>query len=343
METVLYIAHAQQDGTLPKIAKEVLTVAVDINKNLNGSKLVVGLLGSNLEKIAQDISGCSAEKYIGVEGENFTVSRYSSDSLALEEIIKAAKATIIIAPGTSRFNRVLPGLAFRLSGRIDTHICGFEITESVLTVQRWYYRQRMIATLSRKERPWFLVVDSQVAKPYCESPKSAALEKLTVNLPSGSIRTKIVGEEAASSGGATIKPDANLLFVTGAGWSKKQKDGKTHVKEAENIILNFLDLSKASLGSSKSLVDQKGEGDEVISFLSHINQVGQTGSSPRHPKGLATCCHGEEPHAVGWRFINERRAINLDPNCGWVQGKADVVYVADAFEVMSKINKLLLG
>ena len=62
---------------------------------------------------------------------------------------------------------------------------------------------------------------------------------------------------------------------------------------------------------------------------------------PRHQKGLATCCHGEEPHAVGWRFVNERRAVNLDPNCGWARGKADVLYVADAFAVMEKVNKLL--
>ena len=47
--------------------------------------------------------------------------------------------------------------------------------------------------------------------------------------------------------------------------------------------------------------------------MTHLNQVGQTGSTPRHPKGLSTCCHGEEPHVVGWRFINERRAVNLDP------------------------------
>jgi electron transfer flavoprotein alpha subunit len=88
-------------------------------------------------------------------------------------------------------------------------------------------------------------------------------------------------------------------------------------------------------------VDQKGEGQAVISFLTHLNQVGQTGSTPRHPKGLATCCHGEEPHVVGWRFIPQRRAINLDAHCGWAKGKADVVYVADAFEVMAKVNAML--
>ena len=139
----------------------------------------------------------------------------------------------------------------------------------------------------------------------------------------------------------TIRPDAQLLFVTGAGWTKKQADGQTHVPEAEKLIRDFLQLARASLGSSKSLVDQSGEGQAVLPFLSHLNQIGQTGATPRHPKGLSTCCHGEEPHTVGWRFIAERRAINLDPNCGWARGKADVLYVADAFAVMGKVNELL--
>ena len=140
----------------------------------------------------------------------------------------------------------------------------------------------------------------------------------------------------------TIRPDAKLLFVAGAGWTKKQPDGQIHVAEAGEMILAFLRLSGASLGSSKSLVDQKAERDQpVLPFLTHLNQIGQTGSTPRHAKGLSTCCHGEEPHAVGWRFIGERRAISLDANCGWTRGKADVVYVADAFEVMARVNALL--
>ena len=34
-------------------------------------------------------------------------------------------------------------------------------------------------------------------------------------------------------------------------------------------------------------------------------------------------------------------AINLDAACGWARGKADVLYVADAFEVMRELAKLL--
>ena len=172
---------------------------------------------------------------------------------------------------------------------------------------------------------------------------SSDLEVKTLDVTIGNERrrTMVLGVQTPDSNTQTIRPDAKLLFVAGAGWTKKQADGQPHVKDAEKLILGCLKHARASLGSSKSLVDLGGEGQAVLSFLSHLNQIGQTGSTPRHPKGLSTCCHGEEPHTVGWRFINERRAISLDPNCGWARGKADVLYVADAFKVMAKVNELL--
>ena len=136
---------------------------------------------------------------------------------------------------------------------------------------------------------------------------------------------------------------ACCLLQAPGGRRNNQTARHCHAGEAGEIILDFLHNTGASLGSSKSLVDQGGEGQPVLPFLTHMNQIGQTGSTPRHAKGLATCCHGEEPHVVGWRFIGERRAISLDPNCGWTRGKADVVYIADAFKVMERVNALLLA
>ena len=274
-------------------------------------------------------------------GAEFADSRYATDAAAMEALVRKAEPTVVIAPTTSRISRTLPGVVQRVEGRIETHISGIEAADGSFQVQRWYYRQRMVATLRRAQRPWFLVVDSGVFPPWNGEHGSAAVETLPVQVGDNLTRTKVVGTQAPSTSTQTIRPDAQLLFVAGAGWTKKQADGQLHLKEAEELILGFLQKNSASLGSSKSLVDQSSEGEAVLNFMSHLNQVGQTGSTPRHPKGLATCCHGEEPHAVGWRFINERRAINTDANCGWAQGKADVLYVADAFQVMKRVNELL--
>jgi electron transfer flavoprotein alpha subunit len=233
---------------------------------------------------------------------------------------------------------VLPGVAYRLGGRVDTHATRFAIENSVPAVTRWFYRQRMEGVLTRSQRPWIVLLESGCAAAYSGAPSQAPIEPVAA---AATTRTSIQGIRSPQTGQETIRPDAKLLFVAGAGWTKKQSDGAVHADEAEQLILGFLNASTASLGGSKSLVDLSGEGQAVLGFMTHLNQIGQTGSTPRHPKGLSTCCHGEEPHAVGWRFVNERRAINLDANCGWARGKADVVYVADAFEVMRKVNELL--
>jgi electron transfer flavoprotein alpha subunit len=201
----------------------------------------------------------------------------------------------------------------------------------------------MEGVLTRTQRPWFILLDPGSQPAWTGEPGTAFVEPVSPDLAEPAQRTEVCGVREPATDVQTIRPDASLLFVTGAGWTKKQADGQSHVPEAEKLIRDFLKLTRASLGSSKSLVDLGGEGQAVLSFLTHLNQIGQTGATPRHAKGLSTCCHGEEPHTVGWRFINERRAISLDGNCGWARGKADVLYVADAFQVMTKLNERLAG
>jgi electron transfer flavoprotein alpha subunit len=341
METILVLVHSETDGSLAKSAREALRAAHTLNQAIAGSAFVIGLVGETVQAAADSIAACPATKYFGVTGADFAQSRYASDAAAAEAICKAAQATLVVAPATSRWARSLPGVAQRLGGRADTHVTGVSDAGGKPAVSRWYYRQRMEATLTRAQRPWFILIDPGSQTPCDCGAGTAKVEAVAVTLPDNFKRTTVIGLREPKADAQTIRPDAQLLFVTGAGWTKKQADGQTHVPEAEKLIRDFLQLSRASLGSSKSLVDLGGEGQAVLSFLSHMNQIGQTGSTPRHPKGLSTCCHGEEPHTVGWRFIGERRAISLDPNCGWARGKADVLYVADAFKVMGKVNELL--
>ncbi len=326
METILFLAHTEADGTLAKSALEALAAA----KELPG-KLLAGLSGAAAQPIL--------EETLAVCGAEFAQARYSTDAAAAEALCKASGATIVIAPQTSRWARVLPGVAQRLGGRTDTHVTGINVQDGKITINRWYYRQRMEAELGRTQRPWIILLETGCRAPFEGAFATQPVKALSVD--AGVLRTQVSGIQAPATDEQTIRPEAELLFVTGAGWTKNQRDGKPHLEDAERLILGFLHATQSSLGSSKSLVDLSGEGQQVLRFLTHLNQVGQTGSTPRHAKGLSTCCHGEEPHVVGWRFVRERRAVNLDPNCGWARGKADVLYVADAFEVMEKLNALL--
>jgi electron transfer flavoprotein alpha subunit len=333
MEKILFLAHTEADGTLGKAALEALNAALSM-----GGTVSVGLSGASTQAGADQIASSGAVRFLAVTGEAFAAPRYATDAAAAEALCRAAECDIVIAAGTSRFARALPGVAYRLGGRVDTHATSLAESGGVPAVTRWFYRQRMEAVLTRAQRPWIVLLDTGCVPAWSGAAGTAQVEAVTA---AAATRTTVTGYQAPQSDEQTIRPDAKILLVAGAGWTKKQGDGAVHTKEAEELILGFLRKAQASLGSSKSLVDQSGEGQAVLTCLSHMNQIGQTGATPRHAKGLSTCCHGEEPHVVGWRFINERRAINLDAGCGWARGKADVLYVADAFEVMRKVNALM--
>jgi electron transfer flavoprotein alpha subunit len=334
VENILLLAHTEADGSLGKPALEALTTALAL-----GGTVSVGLVGTATQAAADQIAGSGAARFLAVTGEAFGQPRYARDAAAAEALCRAAGCALVIAAGTSRWARALPGVAYRLGGRVDTHATALEERNSVPAVTRWFYRQRMEAVLTRAQRPWMVLLDAGCVAPWGGAAGTVTVEEVGVETPA--TRTVVTGYQAPQTDEQTIRPDAKILFVAGAGWTKKQGDGAVHSAEAEQLILGFLRKTQASLGGSKSLVDLSGEGEAVLRFMTHMNQIGQTGSTPRHAKGLSTCCHGEEPHAVGWRFVEQRRAINLDANCGWARGKADVVYVADAFEVMRHVNAML--
>jgi electron transfer flavoprotein alpha subunit len=335
MEKILFLAHTEPDGSLSKAALETLPAALALGE------VTVGLVGAEPQPAADSIAACGVVRFLAVTGEAFAQARYATDAAAAEALCRAADAAMVVAPQTSRWARALPGVACRLGGRVDTHATALGIVNQGPAVTRWFYRQRMEAVLTRSQRPWIVLVESGCYPAWSGPPAVATVEPVAIDVPA--TRTTVVGVQAPPADEQTIRPEARLLFVAGAGWTKKQADGAVHAAEAEGLILTFLRQAAASLGGSKSLVDLSGEGQAVLKCMTHLNQIGQTGSTPRHPKGLSTCCHGEEPHVVGWRFITERRAINLDTNCGWARGKADVLYVADAFAVMRVVNELLAG
>jgi electron transfer flavoprotein alpha subunit len=337
MENILILLHVEEAGSLlSRSAFEVIAAGVELSKNQN-ARLTIGIIGDRASEAAESIGGCGA-RVLTVSGPEFSHPRYGSDAAASEALCKKAEATLVLAPATSRFNRVLPGVAHRLRGSVDTHVTAIESSHEIC-VTRWFYKQRIEGKLVRSGRPWFILLEAGIAPEWRGDTGATDIEAVEVNMPSS--RSRVVGIRAPKLDEQTIRPDAKVLFVAGAGWTKKQADGQVHAREAETLIKDMLRFTGASLGSSKSLVDQSADQQSVLSFMSHLNQIGQTGSTPRHPKGLSTCCHGEEPHVVGWRFINERRAINLDPNCGWARGKADVLYVADAFQVVEKLLAIL--
>jgi electron transfer flavoprotein alpha subunit len=108
MDTVLILMHVEKDAAPAKSALEVLGAAKEVAQ-VSGANLAVGLVGEALQVAANHIAGCEASRFVGVMGAEFGQARYGSDIVAAEAICRAVNPIIVIAPATSRWNRVLAG------------------------------------------------------------------------------------------------------------------------------------------------------------------------------------------------------------------------------------------
>src|SRR5512138_295541 len=121
MEKILCLLHVEGDGTLSTLAREAVTAARALAERL-GTPFTIGLVGGEIQTAATALASCGAARVLGVSGPDVAASRYASDAAAAEAVSRASDASIVIAPASSRWLRALPGAAFRLGGRTDTHV-----------------------------------------------------------------------------------------------------------------------------------------------------------------------------------------------------------------------------
>ena len=269
---ILVLLHTESDGGLSKASLEALGAAVSL-----GGPVTIGLVGESVQSAADAVAGAGAQVVFGVEGAEFGQGRYATDTAAAEAICRAAGAELILAPGTSRWMRALPGVAQRIGAKVDSHVVGLSVDGGSAVARRWVYRNRMEATLSRPGQMWVVLLDSGAAQVWAGAAGAGTLvTRLSASVATA--RTTVLRVEAPEADQQTIRPDAKLLLVAGAGWTKKQKDGQTHIAEAAELIPDLLRLTQASLGSSKSLVDLGSEG-EVGAAVPHASAPGRTDGS----------------------------------------------------------------
>jgi len=100
METILFLAHTEDDGSLSKSAREALAAAAALRDALPGASLSVGLVAAGDGQAAADsIAGCGAARFVAVTGADFAAARYATDAAAAEALAKSAGATLVALAG----------------------------------------------------------------------------------------------------------------------------------------------------------------------------------------------------------------------------------------------------
>ena len=150
------------------------------------ASLTIGLIGANVDAAAETIAAAGAERILAVAGPDFATARYASDAAAAEALCRASGAELILAPATSRFMRVLAGVAHRLNACVDTHVSSLELLNGELCATRWFYRQRIEGVIRRDARPWIVLLESGCSSAWTGAPAKARVEQVPVTLPEGS-------------------------------------------------------------------------------------------------------------------------------------------------------------
>ena len=123
METILVLTHVDESGSaLTKASLEAVTAGVDLARQLSAT-LTIGILGpASVEAATAAASAVAATgaRLLAVSGEAYAQPRYVTDAAGCEALCRAAQASIVLAPGSSRFVRVAAGVAHRLGGFLDS-------------------------------------------------------------------------------------------------------------------------------------------------------------------------------------------------------------------------------
>ena len=260
METILFLAHTEADGSLAKAALEALRGGAGALRRRCDRR--AGRRGDR-SAAADQIADCGAARFLAVAGEAFAQSRYATDAAAAEALCRASGAAIVIAPSTSRWARALPGVAH--AGWAAAWIR----TPPAIASERRPGGDALVlppahgsgADARRSGRG-----SSCWSRAACAPWNGARGRGGGRSRRGGTARDphQVTGVQAPPADEQTIRPDAKLLFVAGAGWTKKQADGAATRTRPRQLILGFLRAAKASLGGSKSLVDLSGEGQAVL-------------------------------------------------------------------------------
>jgi len=303
---------------------ECLTAALAL-----GGSLTVGLVGARVEAAASQTAGCGAARFLAVTGEAFAEPRYATDAAAAEALCRAAGAAIVMAAATSRWRARAPrrGLPPGWPRGYPRHQPGrgeWSAGPHPLVLPPAHGSRA-----SRRERPWVILLDSG-----CVAPWSGPRRKPPAWNPWRSPwpETAHHGHRRAApkADEQTIRPDAKLLFVAGAGWTKKPRPTEAvHAAEAETLIWISAVWPRHPWGGSKSLVgdlsgDRRGG---ACGGMTHLNQnrpdrLGRRG----HAKGSFHVLP-RRGSRTSWVGASSKPAPRHSPgcHCGWARGKPNVL------------------
>ncbi|MBM6400764.1 electron transfer flavoprotein subunit alpha/FixB family protein [Phycicoccus sonneratiae] len=304
-----------EEGRASLVSRETLTFA----RSLGAGDLHAVVVGEAGEAVVAD---CREMGVVVVhEAVDPALERYAAAAWAavVEAAGRAARANVVLAPGTGRGMEVLAHVAARRNLRMAANVVAVESLDP-LVVQRQVVGGAALerATVDSRVRLMTMAGHAVDPKP-ADAAGEATVSRLAVAVDPRDLRAQVARvekREQADTSGLT-----GARVVVGAGRGAGGPDGFSAVDALATRLGGAVGVSRVvtSLG-----------------WRPHHEQVGQTGSRIAPDLYLACGISGSIQHWAGCASSRTIIAVNTDPDAPMVT-KADYAVIGDMHEVLPAV------
>jgi electron transfer flavoprotein alpha subunit len=313
----IWVIIEAEEGRLSEPSLQMLTPGRKISDKL-GEKLVGVLVGYGVSHLAEEVIKYGADEVIVVDSEAFKTYYPRVYALAVVELARRYKPSVIFIAGTKRGREFAPYVANTLRAGITADCTDFDVdvnSRDVLLIRPPFaaillafiktpFRRPQIGTARPNVFPVPVRDESRRGEVIFEKVKVATENKMRLVSRKEIARMEVSVEKAE-------------VIVSGG----KGVGGP----EGFKILERLAELLGGTVGGSRKAVD--------AGWISEDRQVGQTGKSVKPILYIAVGIRGAAQHMIGVREAIRVIAVNIDPEAP-IFNQADYSVIGDYREVI---------
>lgn len=310
------VADLTLDGKVRGVTFEALSEA---GKRLEGTLCGV-LIGSGVSGLAGELGKYGAERVYVVESDSLKEFSPGGYSTALAELIGKHSPEVVLSGNTAQAQDYLPRAAAKVGAGLLLDAIGLEQNAHKLTVKRYMYSGKSIATVEFTDaKPIMVTVRPNVFKAE-ENAKTPEVVSESITIPADAISITVVEVKLKESTRPELT-EADRIVSGGRG-----------LGSGDNfpLIFDLADAIGAAAGASRAAVD--------AGFVPYAMQVGQTGKVVSPSIYVAVGISGAVQHFAGMGSSKVIVAVNKDPDAP-IFSKCDYGIVGDLFEVVPVLTQ----
>lgn len=320
MSNVLAVVEAR-DGALRGTAREVVSAAAGVARELGGSAhaLVIGAPG--VESAAGDLRAWGAEVVKVAAHEALAGYHPDGHAEVTARIGRDGGYAVILFAASGQGKDLAPRVAARLDVPLAADLTGVRVEGGKVVMTRPMYAGKAFARVTVEASPVVASLRPNVFQP-TPSEGAGAVEAVPVSEDPGSWPTRVVSFEAT---GGDVPDVAEASIVVSGGRGMKDPEHWELLEELRAAL-----GPEAGLGASRAVVD--------AGWRPHGEQVGQTGKTVAPKLYFAIGISGAIQHLAGMRTATTIVAVNKDPDAP-IFKVADYGIVGDLFEVVPRLTQ----